>query len=117
MRKLIFVFLVCCLISSCVKKYDVITFDESEPFAIHPETQWALIIDPYVACRSEAAYESAVNDYFRRGDIKIIKGIRSVKGEDGYENWVSFEEGWVPQSSLKIYSNRLRAQSALKTLN
>lgn len=98
---------------SCEKKTEVIYFDESEPLALAPDIRWALITEPYAAFKDSLAWDSQINGYCRKGDILQIIS-RSEDKED--TSWYKFEQGWLPASSLTVYSNRMKAQTAAKDL-
>ena len=96
--------------SSCTKqKEEVIVFDDSYPLALSPNVSWALVTDPYAAYKTEMGWDSATAGHCRRGEILQVLG-KSVDKES--KNWYRFEEGWLPESCLSIYSNRFKALNA-----
>jgi len=100
--------------SSCKKqKEEVIVFDDSYPLALSPNVSWALVTDPYAAYKSEMGWNSATAGHCRRGEILQVLG-KSVDKES--KNWYRFEEGWLPESCLSIYSNRFKALNAANQL-
>jgi len=101
---------------SCSGKKNQIVFDNSDPLSTDVEVQWAIITDPYAACRAEPSYESETINHFRKGVLVQIKGQQTVKTDGLYEKWYNFDEGWVTGSALKVYSNKLKAEKALKSL-
>ena len=109
----------CCaaLFSSCSKKDKEIEFQRLEDFATDPGVEWLLVTSPYVACHKDSGYEADVINHLRRGDIRKIDGSAQTKVDDAYETWFYVEEGWIPQNSAQVYSNRLRAVTAAKSLN
>ena len=86
------------------------------PEELSPRVEWALISDPYVACRKEASYESATIASFRKGEIYEIKGNCTVFVDDSKEKWYALGDGWVPSQTVKVYSNKLKAEQAKKTI-
>lgn len=116
MKKVYFACLVMFLLSfvSCQKKEDdTIVFDNSEPLALAPDVEWAVVNDPYAAYKSEIGWESSVIGHSRKGDILRVLG-KSV--DKNNEVWYSFENGWLSESCLLIYSNRFKAQSVSNNL-
>ena len=99
---------------SCQKKDELkIVFDNSQPLALAPDVEWAVIIEPYAAYREEKGWTSDVAGHCRKGDILQIKG-KSVDSQS--ETWYFVENGWLPSSCLSVYSNRLKAQAVSKEL-
>lgn len=116
MKKNVFfiVLLICCIFVSCKKKEaEVIVFDDSQPLALAPDVEWAVVNDPYAAYKHEIGWESGVAGHSRKGDILQVKG----KSIDKNNNvWYFFENGWLPENCLTIYNNRLKAQVVSKQL-
>ncbi len=106
------------LFASCSRRNDVIELQKFEIDEIDPRTKWAIVVEPYVASRAEASYEAEVKKSLRKGEIYRIDGFCTVKSGDSKENsseiWYFVDGGWVPETSLGVYSNRLRAQESLK---
>ena len=109
MKKLILIVLSLAsfFVISC-KKDKTIYFDQSEPLSLEPDISWALITEPYVAFRNEDSWDGEVIGHCRKGDIFRIMG-KSIKKE---EVWYNFESGWIPESSISVYSNKFKAQTA-----
>jgi len=105
---------------SCKDK-DEIVFNKFDVEAIDLEYKWAVVKDPYVACRENPSYESKVSKNLRKGMMEKIIGEKTVKIIDKseneetvkYEKWIAFEEGWVPESTVDIYLNKLRARNSI----
>ncbi len=116
MKKVWFTALFCVLFSllSCSSKGKTIKFDDSDPLAIDVEIQWAVIAAPYAACRKQPDYNSETINHFRKGALVQIKGQQTVNTDGLYEKWYNFDEGWVTETSLKVYSNKLKALNALQ---
>lgn len=95
------------------KKENGILLDESNPLALAPDVSWAVVLDPYAAYRSETSWEAAVKGHCRKGDILQVLGTSSA--ENG-ETWYRFDEGWLPDSAVSVYSNRYRAETASKLI-
>ena len=102
--------------AGCERKERVFAFDSTNPLAVNPEVEWALVSVPYAACYSDADYASAVTTHYRRGEVLMVQGMRTVTQGDKRERWYAFESGWLPQSALSIYANKLRADNAARQL-
>ncbi|WP_298532889.1 hypothetical protein [uncultured Treponema sp.] len=106
---------------SCKKNNGQLEMPQIKPGELSPRTQWALISDPYVACRKEASYESATIASFRKGEIYEITGNCTIVLDKGSEDeikekWYALGDGWVPSSAVKVYSNKLKAEQAKKSI-
>ena len=111
---LLFSLLISLSITSCnKKKEEVIEFNETHPLSLAPDVEWALITDPYAAYRKDIEWNAEVTNHCRRGDILQVyaKSIDKQKTV-----WYKFEEGWLPETCLSIYSNRYKAQTAAENL-
>ena len=115
MKKLIFLAL-CVMFSSCKRNNGQLELQQLAPEALSPRIEWALVSDPYVACRKEAGYEFETIASFRKGELHEIKGNCTVLVDDTKELWYALGDGWVPSSAVKVYSNKLKAEKAKKEL-
>ena len=96
------------LIIGCVKKDETeIILDNSEPFALAPDVQWAVVSEPYAAFKESKDWSASVIGHCRKGDVLQVKG-KSLDSKN--EVWYYFEQGWLPSSSVLVYNNRLKAQ-------
>ena len=109
------IFLFCSVIfifSGC-RKSSVIVLDDSDPLALMPDVKWALIVNPYVGFQKEANWDSDVISHARKGEIFQIAG-KSVNYQN--EVWYKFEEGYLHESVLLVYSNKLKAKRAFQIM-
>ena len=96
------------LIIGCAKKDETeIILDNSEPLALAPDVQWAVVSEPYAAFKESKDWSASVIGHCRKGDVLQVKG-KSLDSKN--EVWYYFEQGWLHSSSVLVYSNRLRAQ-------
>ena len=58
---------------SCSEKKQIV-FDSSEPLALAPDVQWAVVVEPYAAFRKTTDWAGEINGHCRKGDILQIKG-------------------------------------------
>ena len=99
---------------SCKKNNnEVIILDESNPLALAPDITWAVIIEQYASFKEEKDWASGNSGHVRKGQILQVEG--KALDTNG-KIWYLFDEGWLPENSLKIYSNRLKAESAVKEM-
>ncbi|MCH5291243.1 MAG: hypothetical protein J1D88_05705 [Treponema sp.] len=120
MKRFLLCMLVPLVLSGCFKKKEI-AFDSSDPLALLPDVQWAVVVQPYVAFRAEPGFEKQVQDHGRRGDIMQVQGKRLVKTESGPSGkitaWYEFEQGWLEDTVVSIYDNKLKAQTAASKLH
>ena len=96
------------LIIGCTKKNETeIILDNSEPLALAPDVQWAVVSEPYAAFKESKYWSASVIGHCRKGDVLQIKG-KSLDSKNEVRYY--FEQGWLHSSSVLVYSNRLRAQ-------
>lgn len=100
---------------ACSKRSDII--DLSSAPLLPVDSQWGVITDPYAIYRSEPNLSAAPAGYGRRGDLHEIKGRRILSEDKTQVIWYQFSAGWLPETSVRIYSNELRAQAAAKEIN
>ena len=96
---------------SC-KKDKSIHFDESEPLALAYDVSWALVVDSYAMFRAECAWDAEAAGYCRRGTV--LKVVGKFLSPDG--NWYKFDGGWLPETAIEVYANKLKAQNAASLL-
>ena len=109
-------FLCICTVTlvACSKKTGII--DLSHAPLLPVDSSWAVIVDPYAIYRSEPQLSASVAGYGRRGAVQEIVGQRIMTEDKKQVIWYQFSSGWLPETSLQIYSNELKAQSAARDL-
>ncbi|MCK9170063.1 MAG: hypothetical protein M0P01_06570 [Treponema sp.] len=111
----VFFIVLSCVMTGCAKKTGgEIMFDNSEPLALAPDVSWSVVLDPYAGYRKLPSWNSAVTSYCRKGDILQVLGETAVKGSG---NWYEFKNGWLPETAVTVYNNRLKAETAASKLN
>ena len=117
MKKLLFLILILSslvFLASCKqKKEDIIEINEAHPLSLAPDVEWALITDPYAAYRTDMEWNAEISSHCRRGDILQVYAKSIDKNKTV---WYKFEQGWLPETCLAIYSNRYKAQTAASNL-
>ena len=93
------------------KNRNQIQLDKSDSISLSPSISWALVVTPYVPYYSSPAYKDISSQYCRRGDILQVMATSFSDG-----TWYKLEGGWVPASSVKVYSNKYRAETEKNTL-
>ena len=106
--------IIAALFVSCSKKSEEkIIFDNSEPLALAPDVEWAVVTEPYAVFKETDEWSAPTAGHCRKGEILQVKG-KSI--DAAKENWYYFEGGWLPQSCVSIFSNRYKAESVSKGL-
>ena len=110
-----FFLLLCTLVfCGCSKKVGII--DLSNAPLLPVDSKWAVVADPYAIYRSEPSLSASVSGYGRRGAVQEVVGQRITMEDKKQVIWYQFSSGWLPETSLQVYSNELKAQSAAKEL-
>lgn len=105
---------VAALFISCSKKSEEkIIFDNSQPLALAPDVEWAVVVEPYAVFKDTDEWGAATVGHCRKGEILQVKG-KSV--DAAKDTWYFFEGGWLPQSCVSIFSNRYKAETVSKGL-
>ncbi len=100
--------------TGCSKKTeDKIVFDNSHPLALAPDVEWAVVTEPYAVFKETDDWSAATAGHCRKGEILQVKG-KSVDASK--DTWYFFEDGWLPQSCVSIFSNRYKAETVSKGL-
>lgn len=107
-------FSVLCLMTGCKRRSAII--DLTEAPILQVDSQWALVLDPYAIYREEPGLEATATGYGRRGDLQELKGRRMITENKVTTTWYQFELGWLPETSVQIYSNQLKAATAARDL-
>lgn len=103
---------------SCKRKADI-QVDNSDSLSLSPAVLWAVVVEPYAAFRKEATWDSAVHDHCRFGDVLMIEGnaiMPSTIDANAKEIWYRFDKGWLSESSVSVYQNKLKAEKASKAM-
>ena len=114
--KVIFILLCSVLTFSCNRNKSII-LDASDEASLSPDVQWAVVYVPYVALREYHDEKSDVTSHAKQGTVLKIEGIFFAQQKDstGHLNkvtWYKFEDGWLEGTAIKIYDNRLKAETA-----
>ena len=110
---LLFFFIILSL-NSCKKEKKAV--DISIFQSISATEQWAVVKDSYVAFYEEADKTASIQANGRKGDILEIQGEKWLVKKNIKEKWFLFENGWLEESSISIYSNELQAKKASQIL-
>lgn len=101
-------------LSSCKKKTsEKIVFDNSHPLALAPDVEWAVVTEPYAVFKETDEWGASTTGHCRKGEILQVKGKSMDADKD---NWYYFDDGWLPQNCVSIFSNRYKAESVSKNL-
>lgn len=120
MKKIILITaILCSLFISCGKDKDEIDIHQADILALNPSVQWAVVVEPYAAFRTEASWNAPTNDHSRLGDVLMIEGnliLDSSNESQSKEIWYRFDKGWLSETSVSVYQNKYKAQSASKEI-
>ncbi len=102
------------LFSSCEKKSEeIIVFDDSHPLALAPDVEWAVVTEPYAVFKESDEWGAATGGHCRKGEILQVMGKSMDASKD---IWYYFEDGWLPQNCVSIFSNRYKAETVSNNL-
>ena len=109
--KKVFVLLGLLMFGGCKNKQ--INFDTSDPLALVPSVSWAVVTEPYIGFRKEMSWESSITKHCRKSEVFLVKG---KSFSDNGEVWYVFDDGWLHQSCVQVYSNKLKAELAAENI-
>lgn len=108
---------VSCSKNSFFNRNETIVFDDSEPDGISPQIKWALIVSPYAPVYKEAAFDSVVFSHERKGEILQVQGNKTTRFNGSTFKWIALKDGWVLESDVKIFPNKMRAKKACSEMD
>ncbi|MFI3258176.1 MAG: hypothetical protein R3Y36_07765 [Spirochaetales bacterium] len=103
-------FLSCLLFSACDTKKPYVPIDVSGTVGLATSSQWAVIIDPYVSYRTVPGDLAKASTYGRTGDVIEVIGSTIADYSGTKILWYQFENGWLPETILNVYTNKLQAE-------
>lgn len=80
-------------------------------------SEWCVISVPYAAFKEIPSEQSEVINHGRRSDICEISGKKYVTENKQTILWYQFEKGWLPETSVIVCQNQLKAQTAAASMN
>lgn len=117
MKKILLVLLTCLLFVSCSKNKMGVPANLSAIDDSLISGEWAVITSPYTAFRAEPTLESKIIAHSRRGDVFLVEGRFIQKQEDSSNLiWYKFTDGWLMETDLSVYTNKLQAENAASRL-
>jgi hypothetical protein len=106
--------------AGCIRQKDTLVDVSVFQQSLEYGTQWAIISEPYATFRTDTDFSAPVSGYGRRGDVQKVTGHAIATSGSGASAvrtiWYDFEKGWLPESSVIIYSNELKAKRASESL-
>ena len=81
--------------------------------ALVPSVSWAVVTEPYIGFRKEMSWESSITKHCRKSEVFLVKG---KSFSDNGEVWYVFDDGWLHQSCVQVYSNKLKAELAAENI-
>ena len=106
-------FVFCSMFFSCQRAENKKNIELPEELNFSSDELWAVFIEPYSPFYAEPSVLSDIEAHARRGDVVPLIGRKISEKK---ELWYNFEKGWVPQNSVTLYTNKLRANNASKAL-
>ncbi len=106
----------CVLFFSCSKNEGILKLELPEDSAMNDANRYAVIIETYISIRDKPGDDGITTSHARRLDIFKIEGIEIEKKGEEQILWVNVGSGWVPRSSVQLYSSKEKAETAGKKL-
>lgn len=115
---LVFFLLVFISFNSCFLKKTDKTINLSLADSLTVGEKWAVITEPYASFREDSDYSSLITGHARRGDILLIDGRKYATDPKTKKTtvWYKIQDGWIAESSIQIFDNKLKATKAVSEL-
>ena len=115
-KKLLYLPALCMLLLSCTENATLSGVDLPANTAMNDANRYALIIETYVSLRDKPGDNGITIAHARRLDILPITGIEIVQKDEEQILWIDVGEGWLPRSSVQLYTSKEKALTAAKKL-
>ncbi len=77
---------------------------------------WGVITEPYTSFLDTPGRQGIIAAHGRRGEILEVAARRIVNDDNVPRIWFRFEQGWLPETSVRIFSNIYQARTAAAEL-
>lgn len=111
----LFILFALVIVTGCTKTGRTADLSAADNLAISNE--WCVISVPYAAFKSEPSEAAEVVEHGRRSDMYEIVGKKYVTEKKQTVIWYQFEKGWLPETSVVVYQNKLKAKTASEGMN
>lgn len=106
----------CFFVFSCSKQEGLLDLDLPPDSAMNDANRYAIIIETYISIKDKPGDDGITTSHARRLDIFKIEGLEIEKKDGEQILWVNVGSGWVPRSSVQLYSSKEKANTAGKKL-
>ncbi|MCM1320947.1 MAG: hypothetical protein NC041_02080 [Bacteroides sp.] len=86
------------------------TVDVSDSESFGSDFDWAVISVQYAVYCTEPGVETDISSHGRKNDVLRILGRRIVHTEETKVLWYKFQQGWLPESAVRVYQNKMQAE-------
>lgn len=94
----------------CCSRTGNLTVDVSDSESFGSDFDWAVISVQYVVYCAEPGVETDISNHGRKNDVLRILGRRIVHTEETKVLWYKFQQGWLPESAVRVYQNKMQAE-------
>lgn len=98
------------ILGGCFLKPSPKEIDISAATKISSLEQWAVITIAYASFKEDAGNQFDIIAHGKQGDVHQILGNKIINSDDKKELWYEFQEGWLPQNAIRVFSNKLQAE-------
>ncbi len=75
-----------------------------------------LVLDPYISIRDQPGKTGITIAHGRRGEVFGVIGKKIVRSEETESLWIQLENGWIPETAVRLYSSKDKALQAASLL-
>lgn len=97
------------IVFGCSRRENLIV-DVSDSVSFSPDFDWAVISVQYAVYCTNPGVETDISAHGRKNDVLQILGRRIVHSEEKKVLWYKFQQGWLPESAVRVYQNKMQAE-------
>lgn len=105
-----------CAAISCSRESSIRTLAFSSTPVISTAERFALLVDPYISMRDQPGEDGITIAHGRRGEIYPVNGKRIIQTGKSNVIWIDLGSGWVPETTVQLYSSQEKAHTAAALL-
>lgn len=101
---------------SCNRKTTIRQLEFPSTPIVSGTERFALVIDPYISMRDEPGEKGITIAHARRSEMYSVDGKRIIRSGNKQTVWIDLGKGWVPETSVQLYSSAEKAKTASELL-
>jgi hypothetical protein len=100
------------VLGGCFLRFPEKTVDLPQTSYLSDGYGWGVITDPYASFFDTPGSQGIIAAHGRRGEVLAIGARRIVNENNSVRVWFRFEQGWLPETAVQLFSNIYQARNA-----